>query len=82
MSSAAALRRQDVPFTLFGGVGVASGADLGGPKQRAVLAVLLLEPGRVVSLDRIVDAVWGDDPAEPARGLGAGLRLQPACRAR
>ncbi|MEU2347284.1 BTAD domain-containing putative transcriptional regulator [Modestobacter sp. NPDC049651] len=33
--------------------------DLGAPKQRAVLAVLLLDRGRVVSTDRLVDAVWG-----------------------
>ncbi|MBA8792586.1 DNA-binding SARP family transcriptional activator [Friedmanniella endophytica] len=35
---------------------------LGPPKQRAVLAVLLLEAGRAVSTDRIVADVWGDDP--------------------
>jgi DNA-binding SARP family transcriptional activator len=42
--------------------------DLGGPKQRAVLAVLVLSAGRVVSVDRIVDELWGDEP--PARALG------------
>lgn len=35
--------------------------DLGPPKQRAVLAVLLLAQGAVVSVDRLTDAVWGDD---------------------
>lgn len=35
--------------------------ELGPPKQRAVLAVLLLDAGRVVSTDRLIDAVWGDD---------------------
>lgn len=35
--------------------------DIGPPKQRAVLAVLLLAAGRVVSVDRLIDAVWGDD---------------------
>ncbi|GAA0282626.1 BTAD domain-containing putative transcriptional regulator [Cryptosporangium japonicum] len=35
--------------------------DLGAPKQRTVLALLLLEAGRVVSIDRLLDAVWGDD---------------------
>ncbi|KAA0098013.1 AAA family ATPase [Mycolicibacterium sp. P1-18] len=35
--------------------------DVGPPKQRAVLAALLLARGRVVSVDRLVDAVWGDD---------------------
>lgn len=32
--------------------------DLGSPKQRAVLALLLLHRGRVVSTDRLVAAVW------------------------
>lgn len=41
--------------------------DLGGPKQRAVLAILVLSGDDVVSVDRIVDAVWGDDP--PARAV-------------
>jgi basic membrane lipoprotein Med (substrate-binding protein (PBP1-ABC) superfamily)/DNA-binding SARP family transcriptional activator len=40
---------------------------LGGPKQRLVLAVLLAEPNRVVSVDRLVDGLWGDDPPESAR---------------
>jgi len=35
--------------------------DVGPPKQRAVLAALLLARGRVVSVDRLVDAVWGDE---------------------
>src|SRR5262249_32827151 len=36
--------------------------SLGGPKQRAVLAMLLLEPNRVVSTDRLVDGLWDDEP--------------------
>ncbi|HXF73739.1 MAG TPA: AfsR/SARP family transcriptional regulator [Actinomycetota bacterium] len=40
---------------------------LGGAKQRALLAVLLLEAGRVVSPERLVDALWGDSPPEDAR---------------
>jgi DNA-binding SARP family transcriptional activator len=39
---------------------------LGGQKQRAVLALLLLEPGRVVSTDRLVDALWGEQPPRTA----------------
>jgi DNA-binding SARP family transcriptional activator len=31
---------------------------LAGPRQRAVLAVLLLQPNRVVSVDRLVEDVW------------------------
>jgi len=41
--------------------------DLGSPKQRAVLAALLLGRGAVVSRDRLMDAVWGDQPP-PAAG--------------
>jgi DNA-binding SARP family transcriptional activator len=40
--------------------------ELGPPKQRAVLALLLLNRGRVVSTDRLVDAVWGDEPPPSA----------------
>ena len=43
--------------------------DLGSRKQRALLAVLLLERGRTVSVDRIVDALWGDEP--PPRALAS-----------
>jgi DNA-binding SARP family transcriptional activator len=39
---------------------------LGGQKQRAVLALLLLEPGRVVSIDRLIDALWGENPPRTA----------------
>lgn len=38
----------------------------GGPKQRAALALLALNVGRVVSLDALVDGIWGDDPPESA----------------
>ena len=38
---------------------------LGGPKPRALLAVLTLNPG-VVSVDRLVDALWPGDPPETA----------------
>jgi DNA-binding SARP family transcriptional activator len=39
---------------------------LGGQKQRAVLAILLLDAGRVVSVDRLVDALWGEQPPRTA----------------
>lgn len=39
---------------------------LGGQKQRAVLAVLLLDANRVVSVDRLLDAVWGEQPPRTA----------------
>src|SRR5258707_817091 len=37
---------------------------LGGPRQRAVLAVLLLQPNRVVSVDRLVEDVWAGHAPE------------------
>ncbi|MGH3128951.1 MAG: AfsR/SARP family transcriptional regulator, partial [Gaiellaceae bacterium] len=39
---------------------------LGGPKPRALLAVLALEPRHVVSVDRLVEALWPGDPPETA----------------
>ncbi len=35
---------------------------LGGAKQRALLALLLLERGHAVSTDRLIDAVWSERP--------------------
>ncbi|MGZ4641692.1 MAG: BTAD domain-containing putative transcriptional regulator [Blastococcus sp.] len=42
--------------------------DLGGAKPRALLTLLLAEAGRVVSVDRIVTALWGDDPPPTVTG--------------
>ncbi|MEU7886236.1 BTAD domain-containing putative transcriptional regulator [Microbispora bryophytorum] len=39
---------------------------LGSPKQRALLTALLLEPNRVVSIDRLVMAVWDEEPPHSA----------------
>jgi DNA-binding SARP family transcriptional activator/tetratricopeptide (TPR) repeat protein len=52
-------------FRILGPVEVLSdgGAlDLGGQKQRAVLALLLVEANRVVSSDRLIDALWEEEP--------------------
>ena len=40
---------------------------LGGPKQRAVLAHLILRSNHQVPADQMVDALWGEDPPETAR---------------
>ena len=34
--------------------------DLGSPGQRAVLALLLVHHGHVLSADRMLDELWGD----------------------
>jgi DNA-binding SARP family transcriptional activator len=39
---------------------------LGGAKQRALLAVLVLNANRVVSTDRLVDDLWGERPPATA----------------
>jgi DNA-binding SARP family transcriptional activator len=41
-------------------------APLGGPRQRAVLAVLAIRPNQVVSVDRLVDDIWADHPPPTA----------------
>jgi DNA-binding SARP family transcriptional activator len=37
---------------------------LGGPKQRALLALLLLNGNEVVSRDRLIDSLWGERAPE------------------
>ena len=39
---------------------------IGGPKARLTLAVLLAHRSSVVSVDRLADALWGDDPPPTA----------------
>jgi DNA-binding SARP family transcriptional activator len=52
--------------------------SLGTRKQQVVLAMLALHAGRVVSLDQLVDELWGERPPVSAvgnvRGYAAGLR--------
>jgi DNA-binding SARP family transcriptional activator len=48
---------------------------LGGLKQRAVLALLLLEAGRVVSQDRLIYSLWGEEPPN-SRYLAANFVSQ------
>src|SRR6266702_728183 len=40
---------------------------LGGPRERVLLAALLVEHGRVVSVDGLSQALWGDRPPATAR---------------
>src|SRR5262245_3167598 len=52
--------------------------ELPAGKPLALLALLLLEAGRVVSVERIVDALWGERPpataAKVVQGYASRLR--------
>lgn len=61
-----------VAVRAFGPLGarVAGGeAELGGPRQRAVLGMLVAASGRVVSVDRFLEDLWSGEP--PPKALGA-----------
>jgi DNA-binding SARP family transcriptional activator/ABC-type branched-subunit amino acid transport system substrate-binding protein len=77
-----------VEFRILGPLEVVDGdrrLALGGPKQRAVLAILLLHRSEVVSTDRLIDELWGERPPSKAvktvqvyvsnlrKALGSGL---------
>lgn len=48
------------------------GLSMGGVKQRAVLAVLLLNAGTCVDVDRLIELVWDDNPpSKPVSSLRA-----------
>lgn len=56
-------------YRLLGALEVSSGevaADLGPPKQRALLAILLLHAGEILPIDRLIELLWGDSPPRTA----------------
>jgi DNA-binding SARP family transcriptional activator len=68
-------------FGILGPLEVRDGGatlTLGAPRQRAVLALLLLHPNQVVPADRLIDELWGDEAPETAKvilqGYISGLR--------
>ncbi|MER5622879.1 BTAD domain-containing putative transcriptional regulator [Streptosporangium sp. NPDC002544] len=76
-------------FGILGPLEVRTGegepVSVGGPRSRALLVLLLLDAGRLVSVDRLIDGQYGDDPPAGAanaiqaqvsrlrRGLPPGL---------
>jgi peptide/nickel transport system substrate-binding protein len=58
-----------VQFAILGPVEArtnGSALQLGGPKPRALLAMLLLDANEPVSRDRLIEGLWGDDPPPSA----------------
>src|SRR5438067_36487 len=61
--------RGSMDFRILGPLEVYAGdavVPLGGAKQRGLLAMLLLHAGEVVSNDRLIDALWGEQPPDTA----------------
>src|SRR5438105_5062902 len=59
-------------FRILGPLEVRDGGrvlDLGGPKPRALLAILLLRAGEVVSRDQVIEDLWGEAPPRSATHL-------------
>jgi predicted ATPase/DNA-binding SARP family transcriptional activator/tetratricopeptide (TPR) repeat protein len=63
-----------VEFRLLGPLAITAGEQvlpLPGAAERALLALLLLSPGRLVPASTLIDRLWGDDdlPADPSNAL-------------
>ena len=59
-----------VRFSILGSIGAwrdGVPVSIGGPKQRALLAVLLINANRPVSRDRLIEALWGESPPPSAQ---------------
>ncbi len=68
-------RRRRMEFRILGPLEVRDGdrlLPLGGPRQRAVLAVLLTRANEVVSAEKLIDELWGDEPPETAANVLQG----------
>jgi DNA-binding SARP family transcriptional activator len=68
-------------FGILGPLEVVSEGEaiaLGGPKQRAVLANLIVRANQIVPTDVLIDEIWGDEPPDAAlttlRGYVSHLR--------
>jgi DNA-binding SARP family transcriptional activator len=61
-----------VEFRILGPLEVAAAGDavsLGGPRERTLLALLLVHANRVVAIDQLVDELWEGSSADSARAL-------------
>jgi predicted ATPase/DNA-binding SARP family transcriptional activator len=78
-----AQRTQRIEFGLLGPLVVTRDGrqlEFAGTRSKSLLALLALEPGRVVAVDRLVDEIWGaHPPVEPVNALQAQVsRLRRA----
>lgn len=65
-------RANGMKFLVLGPLDVAGNGEsaLGGPKQRAVLGMLVSRVGQSVSNDSLADGIWGEDlPSEVSTSL-------------
>ena len=72
-------------FRILGPLDVVDGeraVDLPGAKHRALLAMLLLHANEVVSTERLIEALWEEEPPRDGAEGAPGLRLAAAQGAR
>ena len=70
-----------VEFHILGPLEVTNGGvpvPVAGSRERAVLVMLLISANRVVSSDRLVEDLWGDDPPDRPQQALAGVHLPAA----
>jgi DNA-binding SARP family transcriptional activator len=59
-----------VKFRILGPLEIMAGPDrldLGGPRQQIVAAALLISANRIVTMDRLLEAIYGEDPPPTSR---------------
>ena len=71
MGSVATSTSTAIEFRVLGPVEAVRAGEpvrLGGRRQRWLLALLLVEPGRAISSDRLIDELWQGAPPRGAEG--------------